>query len=80
MNYLFTRYLASDLKREFSLLLNGVSHDTKVGLILLVWSLAKKFKFSFLLCADPLRFSLNIVALDAINLWWTGLRIATADA
>ena len=35
------------------LLLNGASHDTKIGCISLVWAGAKKYKFSCLL--DPLR-------------------------
>ena len=36
------------------LLLNGASHDTKIGFIRLVWAGNKKYKFSFLLCAGPL--------------------------
>ena len=35
------------------LLLNGASHDTKIGCISLVWAGAKKYKFYFLLSADP---------------------------
>ena len=37
------------------LLLNGASHDTKIGCIRLVWAGAKTYKFSFLRCAGPLR-------------------------
>ena len=37
------------------LLLNGALIDTKIGCISLVWVWAKKYKFSFLLCADPLK-------------------------
>ena len=37
------------------LLLNSALHDTKIGCILLVWSGAKKYTFSFLLCAGSLR-------------------------
>ena len=35
-------------------LLTGASHDTKIGCIRLVWAVAKRYKFSFLLCAGPL--------------------------
>ena len=35
----------------WKLFLNG---DTKTGCIRLVWAGAKKYKFSFLLCAGPL--------------------------
>ena len=38
------------------LLQNGASHETKIGCIRLVWAGAKKYKFSFLLCAGPLSF------------------------
>ena len=39
----------------YKLLLNGDSHDTKIGCIRLVWAGDKKYNFSFLLCAGPLR-------------------------
>ena len=42
------------------LLLNGASHDTKIGCIPLVWAGAKKHKFSFLLCAGPLIINLML--------------------
>ena len=49
------------------LLLNGASNDTEIGCSGLVWAGAKKYKFSFLLCAGPLRchayYSLNITCL-----------------
>ena len=35
------------------LLLNGASHDTKIGCISLVSAGAKKYRFSFLLCPGP---------------------------
>ena len=34
------------------LLLNGASHDTKIGCIRLVLAGAKKYKFSILLCSE----------------------------
>ena len=37
------------------LLLNCASHDTKIGCIQFLWAEASKYKFSFLLCAGPLR-------------------------
>ena len=46
-----------------NLLLNGASHDTKIGCIRLVLAEAKKFKFSFLLCASPLNKLVYIVTL-----------------
>ena len=42
------------------LLLNGASHDTMIGCIRLVWAGAKKYKFSFLLCAGPLTTNMRV--------------------
>ena len=38
-----------------NLLLIGVSHDTKIWCIRLVWAGTEKYRYSFLLCAGPLR-------------------------
>ena len=54
------------------LLLNGASQVNKIGCIRLVWAGAKKYKFSFLLCADPLisiinlQFSLVVLQLNLL--------------
>ena len=37
-------------------------HDTKIGCIRLVWAGAKKYKFSFLLCAGPLKFVHSVLS------------------
>ena len=36
------------------LVLSGALHDNKICYICLVWAGAKRYKFSFLLCAGPL--------------------------
>ena len=44
--------------------LNGASHDTKIGCIRLAWAGSKKnHKFSFLLCAGPLRGEVKTVVV-----------------
>ena len=48
------------------LLLNVASHDTKIDCIRLVWAGAKKYEFSFLLGAGPLRPCYYISMSDAI--------------
>ena len=43
-----------DPKYFCKLLLDGASHETKIGCISLVWAGANKYKFSLLLCTGPL--------------------------
>ena len=50
----------------FKLLLNGALHDIKIGCISLVWTEAKKYKFSVLLRAGP-KFNHPLIPQKAPN-------------
>ena len=43
-------------------LLNGASHDNKIGCIRLVWAGARKYNFSFLLCVG---------SLSMVHIYWS---------